>query len=349
MSGSTGRGGIGMAGWRASFGAACVALGLALAGGAAQAKPLIVYVSPNPIGVNDFLKLGRIGTERVAKSLGADAKVFESTDPTTQRQNIEAAAREGAKVVVTVGFEFNDLVPDVAAAHPDVKFLMVDSCAKTLHPNIYCATFREYEPSFLAGAEAALTSKSGKVGTVGALDIPFLHRFTDAFAEGAKHARPDIKISPTLWVGGSNPFSDPARGQQRAAAMLADGADRVFAAASGSNGGIFKAMRESSGGLAFGVDVNQCPQAPGAVMDNVEKLTDKVVEQAVTGIFRGGQPQMTTFGLKEGGMTLTGLEQDVEKSQCAIAKYPDVIAKIKALRSEIETGTIRIADPLMKK
>lgn len=333
---------------QAPFGAICVAVGLALAGGAAaQQKPLIVYVSPNPIGVNDFLKLGRTGTEQVAKELGARAKVFESSDPTTQRQNIEAAAREGAKVVVTVGFEFNDLVPDVAAAHPGVTFLMVDSCAKTLHPNIYCATFREYEPSFLAGAEAALTSQSGTVGSIGALDIPFLHRFTDGFAEGAKQARPKTVISPTLWVGGSNPFSDPARGQQRAAAMLEDGADRVFAAASGSNGGIFKAMRDRPGALAFGVDVNQCPQAPGAVMDNVEKLTDKVVEQAVAGIFRGTQPQIATFGLKEGAMTLTGLGPDVTKSQCAIAKWPDVIAKIRKLRDEIVSGAIKLSDPMM--
>ena len=79
--------------------------GVALAGliasiSAAEAKSLFVYVSPNPIGVNDFLKLGKLGTERVAKALGGDAKTYESTDPTTQRQNLEAAAKAGAKVVV---------------------------------------------------------------------------------------------------------------------------------------------------------------------------------------------------------------------------------------------------------
>ena len=37
----------------------------------AQDKPLIVYVSPNPLGVNDFLKLGKAGTDRVAAELGA--------------------------------------------------------------------------------------------------------------------------------------------------------------------------------------------------------------------------------------------------------------------------------------
>ena len=98
--------------------------GLVLAGllgtsALAQDKPLIVYVSPNPLGVNDFLKLGKAGTDRVAEALGGESKTFESTDPTTQRQNLEAAAKE-ATVVVVIGFEFNDMLPEVAAGvlHP---------------------------------------------------------------------------------------------------------------------------------------------------------------------------------------------------------------------------------------
>src|SRR5271154_6497462 len=174
-----------------------------------DAKPLFVYVSPNPIGVNDFLKLGKIGTERVAQELGGLAKTYESSDPTTQRQNLEAAAKAGAKVVVAIGFEFNDMLPDVATAYPNVKFLQVDSCPfDKLKPNIFCSVFREYEASFLTGAEAGLTTKTGKVGAIGALDIPFLHRYTDGFIEGAKHVKTDVQISPTLWVGGNNPFSD---------------------------------------------------------------------------------------------------------------------------------------------
>lgn len=325
--------------------------GLALAGllgtsAVAQEKPLIVYVSPNPLGVNDFLKLGKAGTDRVAEALGGESKTFESTDPTTQRQNLEAAAKE-ATVVVAIGFEFNDMLPEVAAANPEVKFLQVDSCPfDKMQPNIFCSVFREYEASFLTGAEAALTSKTGKVGAIGALDIPFLHRYTDGFIKGAQHVKPDIEIAPTLWVGGNNPFSDPARGQQRAAAMLAENADRVLAAGAGSNGGIFEAMQELDGALAFGVDVNQCVQAPGFVMDNIEKKTDVAVELAVKGIMDGTQQPITALGLKEGGMALTGLGENVADSQCAIADYPDAIAKIKELRDQIVSGALVIEDPM---
>ena len=253
-------------------------------------------------------------------------------------------------MVIVIGFEFNDMLPEVASAYPNVQFLQVDSCPfDKLKPNIHCSVFREYEAAFLTGAEAALTTKTGKVGAIGALDIPFLHRYTDGFIEGAKHVKPDVKISPTLWVGGNNPFSDPARGQERGAAMAADGADRILAAGAGSNGGIFKAMQDAEGAAAFGVDVNQCPQAPGAVMDNVEKKTDVSVELAVKGIVAGSQPPIAALGLKEGGMSVTALDADVKGSKCLIADYPDVIAKVKALRDQIVDGSIKIADPMSAK
>jgi basic membrane protein A len=333
----------------AGFCAASFAL-LTTASLAADSKPLFIYVTPNPLGVNDFLKLGKVGAERVAKALGGEAKTYESSDPTTQRQNLEAAAKAGAKIVVAIGFEFNDMLPEVAAAHPNVKFLQVDSCPfDKMKPNIFCSVFREYEASFLTGAEAGWTTKTGRVGAISALDIPFLHRYTDGFVEGAKHAKPDVKISPTLWIGGNNAFSDPARGQERGAAMAADGADRILAAGSGSNGGIFKAVQEAKDVNAFGVDVNQCPQAPGVVMDNVEKKTDVSVELAIKGIMAGSQPPVAALGLKEGGMSITALDPNVKDSKCTIADYPDVIDKVKALRDEIVGGALTIADPMKAK
>jgi len=70
-------------------------------------------------------------------------------------------------------------------------------------------------------------------------------------------------------------------------------------------------------------------QAPGVVMDNVEKKTDVSVELAIKGIMAGSQPPIAALGLKEGGMSLTALDPDVKDSKCTIADYPDVIAKVK--------------------
>ena len=84
-------------------------------------------------------------------------------------------------------------------------------------------------------------------------------------------------------------------------------------------------------------------------MDNVEKKTDVAVELAIKGISAGTQQPVTALGLSEGGMALTGLDADVKASKCTIAAYPDAIAKVKALRDEIVSGAIKVADPMMAK
>jgi basic membrane protein A len=312
----------------------------------AQAQaPVIIYVS-GPLGVNPFLRQGWDGAQKAASELGVQARNFESSDPTQHRQNLEAAAKSGAKVVVSITYEFNDILPEIAAKYPDTKFVHIDSCPAKLSENITCVTFREYEASFLAGAEAALTSGTGKVGAIAALDIPFLHRYTDAFAEGARYAKPDIEIASPLYVGGDRAFSDPARGQQRATSMFSDGVDRVLTAASGSDGGVFNAAGDFPGAMGIGVDINECPSAPGIVLDNVEKRTDVAVYKSVVAAIKGEGVQQTSLGVGEGALTLTGLEASAAGSQCEIVKYPEVIEKLRAIRSDIVAGKIVIKDPM---
>ena len=329
---------------------AALALATLVGAGAALADnpKLIIYVSPNHLGVNEFLKMGKTGIDAVAKTLGAKARTYEAKDPTTRKQDVEAAVNDGAGVVVVLGFEFNDIIPEVAKQNPKTKFLIVDQFIANPPPNVWESVFREWEGSYLAGAEAAMMSKTGKIGSVSALDIPFLKRWTVAFAEGAKAVRPDITISPTLYVGGDNPFSDPVRAAQQAQAMIAGGVDVVYAVTAGGNGGVFKAAKDK-GVYAIGVDVNQCPDAPGTVLDNMVKHVDNAVEKAVEGMVQGIQPQVVAYGLKEGGVGLTGLGPDVANSQCVIAKHPDVIAKLKAIEAKIESGEIKLSDPMLAK
>ena len=159
-------------------------------------KPLFIYVSPNPLGVNDFLKLGKAGTEKVAEALGGEARRFESTDPTTQRQNLEAAAKAGAKIVISIGFEFNDMLPEVAAAYPKVKFLQVDSCPfDKMKPNIYCSVFREYEASYPDRSRGCADDEDRQGRRDQRARYPFpapLHRRLHRGGEARQARRPDF-------------------------------------------------------------------------------------------------------------------------------------------------------------
>ena len=73
------------------------------------ADNFFVYVSPDPIGVNAFLEMGKIGIEAAAEKYGADVQTYESTTAAARRENVEAALNEGASLIVVLGFEFNDI------------------------------------------------------------------------------------------------------------------------------------------------------------------------------------------------------------------------------------------------
>jgi len=306
--------------------------------------PSFIYVTPNPIGVNKFLELGQIGTQRAADKLGGTWKTFESTDDSSRRANIEAAVDEAPDVVVLTTFTLVELADEFSKANPDQEFILIDTCPEEPAPNMHCGVFREHEGAYLLGIMAGSLSETKQVGSVGALDIPFLHRYTDSFALGAQSVDPTI-ADTQVWIGGDNPFSDPARAKEQALAVAAQGADHIFAVGAGSNGGIFEAAEEA-GFLTYGVDVNQCPESPGNIVDSNMKLVDVLVEQLIDQILAGTAGSVVSFGLAEGGTGVMALSDDLADSQCVIADHPDVVEAVKQAAQDIIDGALEVPDPL---
>jgi basic membrane protein A len=326
-------------------------VGLALAGCNASKPsgsgdgggPALILITPEPVGANEFLKLAVTGIKQSADAVGGSSRVFESQDISKVSDQLDAAIAAKPDVVVTVGFEFADALASEAPKNPDQQFLFVDACTEKPLPNVTCAVFREHEAVYLAGVEAGLLTKTDKVGAVVALDTPQIRRYSDPFGAGAKSVNPAVKFT-ALFVAGSNPFDDPGRAKEQALSLANSGVDIVMAASAGGNSGVFDAAK-SSKLLAFGVDTNQCPQAPGVVLDNVLKEVNVVIVDSVKQIVDGKSGGLTSYGVAENGVTLTALQDDVADSGCVIAKHPDVIAKLKKVRDSIVSKKITVDDP----
>ena len=308
-------------------------------------KDFFVYVSPDPIGVNAFLEMGKTGTEAAAKKYGADVQTYESSTAAARRENVEAALNEGANLIILLGFEFNDIITELAPTAPEVQFLIVDQCIQNQPPNVHCAVFREYEASYLAGVAAGMMTESNKIGVVGALDIPFLHRYTDPYADGAKSVNPNVEVE-TRWVGGDNPFGDPVRAKEQALAMYSAGSDIIFTATAGGDFGVFEGAQENNFKV-LSVDVNRCVNAPGYIIDNTLKGVDAAVVNAIDAIKSGVKASFTAVGLKEGGMGLMALRPDeLTDSQCLIADQKNVLTQVRKVAQEIISGSLVIKDPM---
>ncbi len=308
----------------------------------------LYYVTPNPIGVNAFLQLGKVGIEAAGKKYNATVKTLESeNDPSSREENVRAAINDGANVVVVIGFEFADILPKVAKDAPKVNFVIIDQCIDPLPANVRCAVFREYEAGYLLGAEAGLLTKSNKVAAISAIDIPFLHRYTDSFIQGAKDVNPKVTDTAVRWIGTDpSAFSDPAKAKEQALALAGQGYDQIFAAGAASNLGIFEAAKEKNF-QTYGVDVNQCPSAPGFVVDNLLKRVDNALVAAVDEIQAGKGGGVSVLGLKEGGIGIIPFaDPKAADSQCLIMKNPEVIKQVQALQDKIISGELKLQDPM---
>ncbi len=314
---------------------------------AASDGPSFIYITSDPIGQNEFLKSGKVGIESVAETFEGTAKTFESKDDATRRSNLEAAIAEAPEVVVMLGFQFGDVAKELAEQNPQQNFMLIDTFVEGAPDNLYQATFREQEPSYLLGMEAGLLTEANKVGSVISVDNELLKKYSDGFAEGAKSVNEDVDTVAPQVIGGDNPFADPARGKEQALAFAASGVDEVFAVGAASNGGIIEAAAEK-GFSAYGVDANQCPIAPGSVVDGTVKSVNRVVETVVGEIMDGKSSKDATssFGLKEEGMTIVSLTEDAADSQCTIMEHQDVLDEVTQARDDIVSGKIKVTDPL---
>ncbi|WP_066038899.1 BMP family ABC transporter substrate-binding protein [Herbiconiux solani] len=327
--------------------AACSSSGGASSTGAAgdgDNANSIILITPTPIGSNNFLQLASDGAKEAGEKYDASVDVYESEDPTSIQQNLDAAIREKPSIIIGVSFSVLDQFTEAAADNPDQQFLLIDTSAENPTPNLTAATFKEYEATYLTGVEAGLLTQKNNVGVVAALDTPFIHRWIDPFYAGAKSVNPGVATS-AQFVGGDNPFGDQARAKAQAQILADGGVDYVQAAASGGNTGVFEAAAES-GFKAFGVDTNQCLESPGNVVDNAIKRVDVALVNSVGDILDGTTGGFTSYGLAEGGVSLTGLEDGVADSQCLIADHPDVIEKVAAVRDQIVSGQVVVTDPL---
>src|SRR6476661_2910990 len=197
-------------------------------------------------------------------------------------------AAEGMDIVIGVGFIFTDDLTQLAKEYPNTKFAGVDYSVSTdkdgkvIQPpaNLAALKFREEQGSFLVGAIAALVGKSKKVGFVGGMNFPLIHKFEMGYAAGVKQVCPDCEV--LVQYAGVTPeaFRNPGKGKELALSQYQQGVNVIYHASGSTGLGVFEAARQT-GKLAIGVDAEQYSEAPGRVLTSMVKGIDVAVLDAV--------------------------------------------------------------------
>jgi basic membrane protein A len=283
-----------------------------------------------------------LGAERAAKDLGIRVRFIEPGEGSDREAGLRLLAAEGMDIVIGVGFIFTDDLTQLAKEYPNTNFAGVDFSVaqdkdgKVIQPpaNLAALKFREEQGSFLVGALAALVGNSKKVGFVGGMNFPLIHKFEVGYAAGVKSVCPDCEVISQYAGVTPEAFRNPGKGKELALSQYQQGVNVIFHASGSTGLGVFEAARQT-GKLAIGVDADQYNEAPGYVLTSMVKGVDNAVYDAIKRVkekrFKGGIYQ---YGLAEDGV---GYVYDKNNEKLI---PPAVRARLEALKQEIIAGRI---------
>src|SRR3984893_18604021 len=228
-----------------------------------------------------------IGAERAAKELGAHVRFVEPGEGSDREAGLRLLAAEHMDLVIGVGFIFSDDLTQLAQEYPSIAFAGVDFAIafdKTGQPvapppNLAALKFREEQGSFLVGALAALVGGSRKVGFVGGMDSPLIHKFEAGYRAGVKYVCSDCEV--IVQYAGVTPeaFRNPGRGKELALSQHQQGVNVIYHASGSTGLGVFEAARALEK-FGIGVDADQYAEAPGRVLTSMVKRVDNAVFDA---------------------------------------------------------------------
>jgi basic membrane protein A len=311
-------------------------------------------------GVDDkgFNQKAYKGVTDAADQLGVEAIVLESQAETDYEPNIQAFVDQGCNVIVTVGFLLGDATMTAANANPDIPFTIVDyaygenedGTPMIANNNVLGQVFNTDEAAFLAGYLAAGTTKSGKVGTFGGINIPPVTIFMDGFYYGVQKYNADNGTN--VEVLGWDPmtqkglftenFEKLEDGRAFAQNLVDEGADIVMPVA-GPVGLGSAALATELGTdklMIIGVDSDQYESDTAnqgvyltSVLKNMDVTTFNAIKAVVEGTFAGG---VTVGTIENGGV---GLAPYHDMDSMVSQELKDQIA---ALQAGIIDGSVSV-------
>ncbi|MBM7558615.1 BMP family ABC transporter substrate-binding protein [Marinitoga litoralis] len=320
-------------------------------------KVKVALLINGTLGDKSFFDSAARGMKMAEEQLGVETKIIEmGYNPAEWEPTLEDISDLGEYDLIIVGtWQMVELLQRIAPLYPDQKYVIFDDAVDYSQgnlDNVYSITYKQNEGSFLAGALAALVSKSDKfkysvpdkkiIGFLGGMDIPVINDFLVGYIEGAKYVDPEMKVLIS-YVGAWN---DPAKGKEFTLSMYRQGADVVFAVAGETGNGVLAAAKEMDK-WGIGVDSDMQLLYEEKDMDIVKHTLTSMLKNVDYSLFRaiklymeGKMPlgKAEALGLKERGVGLA----DNKYFKEIMEVDPWILVQLKDLELAIIRGDIEV-------
>ncbi len=240
------------------------------------AKPAVVYIGK--VKDNPYNQSIHIGIQNFEQKTGCHSLEIETSSNASKYipTLLQCIAKGYSPIIVPYSHQFRELM-EIIDNHREIDFILLDN-GEVDKANAYSFAFEDQEGSFMAGALAALMSKSKIVGFLYTSDkYPVLLRFRAGYIQGCQAVDPTVKVLEAQLGDYPEAWGDTAKSRKLAADMIVQGADVLFAAAGFAGTGMLAVAAEKKHVYAIGVDSNQNYLYPGTMIGSMIKHSDKAV------------------------------------------------------------------------
>ncbi len=283
-------------------------------------------VLPGPITDGTFNTAAYQGIKEAEKKYDIKVSVQENTPFAKSEAVLRSFAQDGYDIVIGHGFQFAEPAKKIHQQFPKTWFI-VNTAKIAAKPNLASFDNRWGDAGYVAGAVAALVSKTAIIGHIGGIPVPVIEEYNDGFARGAKRMRPDIKVL-SAYVGS---FSDVAKAKEITKALIERGADVVTATGNESVMGTIQAAQEAKV-MAIGTAFDSWQAAPDTIVTtalvnmnvNIDMAIGKIIDNTI-------EPKNYLLGFNENGLGLAPYHKFEDRiSEADKEKILQLIADIRA-------------------
>lgn len=310
-------------------------------------KPNVAILLNGTLGDKAFYDSAANGGKMMQEELGLNVKTVEMTYDETKWMPtlIDFSEDKDTDIIIVGTWQMNEKLQEVAPQYPDKKYIIFDSAVdytKDGMENVYSVEYKQNECSFLAGAAAAMSTKTGTLGFVGGMENYVVNDFLVGYVQGAKYVKDDIKIN----IGYVGNFNDTAKAKELTLAQINQNADIVYQVASTAGLGVIDGVTEKDK-LAIGVDSDQAEAFMETDKEKAEHILTSALKRVDLSLFRAikleteGKLAWGTrevLGIKEGAV---GIAQNSIYDSLASDETKKTVAELeeKITSGEIEVDT----------
>lgn len=313
--------------------AACGAPATPAAQGTPAARQLrMAAVFPGTIADADYNTLGYVAIQAIQSELGIKIAYSENVAVPDVERVMREYVDQGFDIIWSHGSQFIQQTKTVAKANPKLSFIGEADAPDPEAPDNLWVLDRSFHLGFYPlGVIASKLTKSGKIGYLGGVSLPFSYAEYHAVEQALKETNAKVQFK-AVWVGD---FNDPAKARQAADAMIADGVDFIMGSLNLGIVGLTESVKSSGGKTLITVKyTDKSATAPNNIVTSVLYDFTPPLKEMVTKIRNGERKGYYEMGMGKG----ISIQLPLKNAP------PELSKEIAKIVEDIKSGQIKVAE-----